>query len=44
MKKCSGCGTIIQNTNPELEGYSKNIDANIAKDVLELKIMEITSK
>ena len=37
MKKCSGCGTIIQNTNPELEGYSKNIDANNCERCFRIK-------
>ncbi|ATZ18745.1 GTP-binding protein YqeH [Williamsoniiplasma somnilux] len=28
MKKCSGCGSVLQSTNEKTIGYVKNIDAN----------------
>lgn len=31
MKKCNGCGTFLQVSNPILEGYTNNLDNNLCE-------------
>lgn len=37
MKKCSGCGAVIQNTDPKLEGYSTNPEATNCERCFRIK-------
>ena len=36
-KKCLGCGAILQNVNPDLEGYTVNIDKDICERCFRIK-------
>ena len=37
MNKCQGCGSILQNENPNLDGYSKNIDNILCERCFRIK-------
>lgn len=37
MNKCQGCGTILQNENPNLDGYSKNINNILCERCFRIK-------
>ena len=36
-KKCYGCGALLQNTNPTLEGYTVNIDNDVCERCFRIK-------
>lgn len=37
MNKCLGCGSVLQNDNPELEGYVKNLDNTYCERCFRIK-------
>lgn len=37
MNKCQGCGSILQNENPNLDGYSKNINNVLCERCFRIK-------